>query len=148
MASWNVGSMRGKSSEIADVLERRHVKICCVQETRWRGEGTRKIGEGKSTYKFFWKGQQDGQGGVGILVKEELASEIIEVRRLSARVMMIRILMEHGTTRVISVYAPQVGRNEEEKEELWKTLEIATAGRSRDEKLISDHCRRLQWTRW
>ena len=48
--------MTGRSGEVADALERRKVKVCCVQETRWKGEGTRilrtKTGE---KYKLFWE---------------------------------------------------------------------------------------------
>ena len=33
--------MTGRSGEVADALERRKVKVYCVQETRWKGEGTR-----------------------------------------------------------------------------------------------------------
>ena len=34
----NVGTMTGKSRELADVMERRKVDVLCVQETRWKGE--------------------------------------------------------------------------------------------------------------
>ena len=34
----NVGTMTGKSRELADVMERRKVDALCVQETRWKGE--------------------------------------------------------------------------------------------------------------
>ena len=30
----NVGNMTGRLGEVADALERRKVKVCCVQETR------------------------------------------------------------------------------------------------------------------
>ena len=32
----NVGTITGKSRELADMMERRKVDILCVQETRWR----------------------------------------------------------------------------------------------------------------
>ena len=37
MATLNVGSMTGKGSELADVLNRRRINITCVEETRWKG---------------------------------------------------------------------------------------------------------------
>ena len=40
--TWNVGSMTGRSGKVAEALERRKVKVCCIQETRWKGEGTEK----------------------------------------------------------------------------------------------------------
>ena len=54
IASWNVGTLRGRSNEIVDTLYRRNVDICCVQEVRWRGAGTRIVSNGKgSQNKFF-----------------------------------------------------------------------------------------------
>ena len=33
IASWNVGTMKGRSLEVVETLERRNIDICCVQET-------------------------------------------------------------------------------------------------------------------
>ena len=32
----NIGSMTGKSREIADIMHRRKLMIACVQETKWK----------------------------------------------------------------------------------------------------------------
>ena len=53
VATWNVGSMTGRSGEVARELGERNVDAACLQETRWKGAGTRMIGNG---YKFFWSG--------------------------------------------------------------------------------------------
>ena len=42
----NVGSMPGRGRAIADLMNMRKVDILCVQETRWRGNKARKLGEG------------------------------------------------------------------------------------------------------
>ena len=34
-------------------------------------------------YKLWWSGNQDGDGGVGVLVKAELDDKVVEVRRVS-----------------------------------------------------------------
>ena len=39
----NVGTMRGRSNEIVEMLSRRLTNICCLQESKWRGESARKI---------------------------------------------------------------------------------------------------------
>ena len=51
----NVGTMTGKSRELADVMERRKVDALCVQETRWKGEKARCIGEG---CKLWYNGKR------------------------------------------------------------------------------------------
>ena len=38
VASWNVSSMVGRSSEVVDALQRRKIDLCCAQEMWWKGE--------------------------------------------------------------------------------------------------------------
>ena len=42
----NIGSMTGKSREIADIMHRRKIMIACLQETKWKGSKAKEIGEG------------------------------------------------------------------------------------------------------
>ena len=44
MGTANVGSMVGKSREVAVIPRRRKVDVCAVQETRFRNEGTTMYG--------------------------------------------------------------------------------------------------------
>ena len=67
--------MVGKSREVVEMLARRNVDICCVQETRYRGAGSKTTGSGKERYKFWWSGNKTGQNGVGILVHEEMVED-------------------------------------------------------------------------
>ena len=90
VGSWNVGTMKGKSAEIADELWRRRVDVCALQETRWKGGSAQFLGAKGRRYKFVWQGG-DGNGGVGIMIKEDLVSSIIEVRRRSDRVIVVVI---------------------------------------------------------
>ena len=41
MASINVGTLRGRAGDVVEMLERRSVDVCCVQEVRWRGASVR-----------------------------------------------------------------------------------------------------------
>ena len=68
--------------EICDELWRRNVDLCCLQEVRWRGCGARLIGLQGRRYNLWWSGGQEGNGGVGMLVKEEQYDNVIEVRRV------------------------------------------------------------------
>ena len=66
----NVETISGRANDIVEMLTRRKVDICCLQETRWRGGSARLI-KGKNTiYKFFWCGDQSGFGGVGMLAEK------------------------------------------------------------------------------
>ena len=61
----NVGTMKGKASEVVETVSRRRVDLCCLQETRWKIEGVKQIVGKNSRYKLFWSGNDNGTGGVG-----------------------------------------------------------------------------------
>ena len=61
-------------------------------------------------------------GGVGILVKEELLKNVVEVKRRGARVMAIVLVFNLEVVRIICGYAPQSGRTMKEKSEFYDNL--------------------------
>ncbi|KAK3876473.1 hypothetical protein Pcinc_018758 [Petrolisthes cinctipes] len=83
------------------------------------------FGCGEERYKLWWSGEKKKVGGVGILVRENLVVDVIQVERINARIIKIKIIMERKVANIFSVYA-QVGRPEEEKEAFWGTLDDAT----------------------
>ena len=66
IGSVNVTSMKRKDGEVLDMAARRGLDFCCLQETGWKSEGARKLGE----YKFFWMGCSKGIRVVGLLVAD------------------------------------------------------------------------------
>ncbi|KAK3575200.1 hypothetical protein QTP86_020898, partial [Hemibagrus guttatus] len=116
----NVGTMTGKGRELADVMERRKVDILCVQETRWKGSKARSIGAG---FKLFYYGVDSKRNGVGVVLKEEFVRNVLEVKRVSDRVMSLKLEIERVMLNVVSGYAPQVGCELEEKERFWSELD-------------------------
>jgi len=118
----NVGSMTGKSAEVVEMLKQRKVDVCCLQETRWKGEGARILKGFSAEYKFFWQGCKDGISGVGILMSSHMIDQVVEVYRHSDRIMKIKIVIGKRLLSVFSIYAPQSGRSDEEKEEFWDEL--------------------------
>ena len=122
-SSWNVGTMTGRSLEVVDELWKRKVDICGVQETRWKGANTRFIGMKGRRYKFWWQGGDTGTGGVGIMMKEDLSKNVIEVKRKSDRLIVVTLVMGKLVVKVICAYAPQQGRPDEEKEIFYDSLE-------------------------
>ncbi|KAK3531455.1 hypothetical protein QTP70_020536 [Hemibagrus guttatus] len=116
----NVGTMTGKGRELADMMERRKVDILCVQETRWKGSKARSIGAG---FKLFYYGVDRKRNGVGVVLKEEFVRNVLEVKRVSDRVMSLKLEIEGVMLNVVSGYAPQVGCELEEKERFWSELD-------------------------
>ncbi|KAK3541074.1 hypothetical protein QTP86_012309 [Hemibagrus guttatus] len=110
----------GKGRELADMMERRKVDILCVQETRWKGSKARSIGAG---FKLFYYGVDSKRNGVGVVLKEEFVRNVLEVKRVSDRVMSLKLEIEGVMLNVVSGCAPQVGCELEEKERFWSELD-------------------------
>ena len=109
--TWTVWTLTGRSGEIAEVLERRRVKVCCVQETRWKGYGARVIRKATGEkYKLLWKGCAEGLNGVGVIIAEEIIDKVVKVVRVYDRLMMVNVLVRQCPVNIVSAYAPQVGR--------------------------------------
>ena len=67
--------------DICGELRRRMIDMCCLQEVRWRGQVARMLGMKERRYMLWWSIKGDGVGGVGVVVKEELCEEVVEVRK-------------------------------------------------------------------
>ncbi|KAK3565162.1 hypothetical protein QTP86_000355 [Hemibagrus guttatus] len=109
-----------KGRGLADMMERRKVDILCVQETRWKGSKARSIGAG---FKLFYYGVDSKRNGVGVVLKEEFVRNVLEVKRVSDRVMSLKLEIEGVMLNVVSGYAPQVGCELEEKDRFWSELD-------------------------
>ncbi|KAK3567560.1 hypothetical protein QTP86_020032, partial [Hemibagrus guttatus] len=116
----NVGTMTGKGRELADMMERRKVDILCIQETRWKSSKAHSIGAG---FKLFYYGVDSKRNGVGVVLKEEFVRNVLEVKRVSDRVMSLKLEIEGVMLNVVSGYAPQVGCELEEKDRFWSELD-------------------------
>ena len=101
--------------EVCHELWKRNVDLCCLQEVRWRGCGARPIGLQGRKCKLWWSGNQEGHGGAGVMVKGELHDKVVEVRRVSDRVMSLAIVLVE-VVRVVCPYSPQSGKLMGEKD--------------------------------
>ena len=117
----NVGTMTGRGRELVDLMKRRRVDVLCVQETRWSGNKAKELGEG---CKLIYGGaNREGRNGVGIILSREMKNLVTVVNRKNDRIMWMRLALEDFSVSVFSVYAPQTGCTEEEKEEFWSGME-------------------------
>ena len=118
VGSVNVTSMRKRIHEVADMMARRKLDFCCVQETKWKGESAMELTTDKAKCKFIRSGcDDDGTAGVGVLVAEQWFDSVREVRSVTKRLMIVKVTIGKLVMNLISVYAPQAGRSADEKEE-------------------------------
>uniref|UniRef100_A0A8C4QLM4 Endonuclease/exonuclease/phosphatase domain-containing protein n=1 Tax=Eptatretus burgeri TaxID=7764 RepID=A0A8C4QLM4_EPTBU len=129
----NVGTMTGKGRELADMIERRKVDILCVQETKWMGSKARSMGGG---FKLFYHGVDGRRNGVRVILKEDYVKRVLEARRVSDRVMSVKLEIEGVMMNVISAYAPHMGCQMEYKEDFWSELDEVVESVSKDERVV------------
>ena len=100
---------------MCEELRKRKVDVGCIQKVRWKDQGACFVGTSGQSYKLRWSGNDAGFGGVGILVKEEISGNVVEVRRKSDRATAIVLTLGREVMRVICAYGPQSGRPDAEK---------------------------------
>ena len=77
--------------------------MLCVQETKWKGDRAREIGEG---YRLIYCGTETRRNGVGIICNEHEKENVMEVKRCSGRCMMLKLATGEGIINIVSAYAP------------------------------------------
>ena len=136
IVSLNVGTLRGRSSEVVETVSRRGVDLCCLQEVRWRGASARMIVGKDSCYKVFWTGNEIVNGGVGILLAEKWVEKVDDICRIFDRLMMIKLAIDNNIITVLSCYAPQVGLENTIKNAFYDLLNSAVNKVSAAEVLV------------
>ena len=116
--SVNVVSLIEKDVEVVSTAVEGRLDFCSPQETRWRGESARKMG----AYKLLSMGCEKGIHDVEMLVADKWIGKALDVKRVSARLMLVRVIVGRSVLNVISVYAPQTGWSEVEKVEFLAML--------------------------
>jgi len=79
-----------------------------------------------SRYKFFWQGCKDGSAGVGLLISDRWIDRIVDVKRVSERIMCLKVLISDKLMTCICAYVPQTGRSAEQKDCFWNQMISAT----------------------
>ncbi|KAF7706368.1 hypothetical protein HF521_019622, partial [Silurus meridionalis] len=98
-------------------------------DTKWKGSKARNIGGG---FKLLYHGVDGKRNGV-VILKEEYSKSVVEVKRVSDRVMNMKLEVEGVMINVISAYASQVGCEMEEKEKYSSELDEVVDGVPRKE---------------
>ena len=87
--------MTGKGRELADMMERRNVDTLCLQKTKWKESKVRNIGGAVnySTMELMVK------NGIKTVVREELFESVLEVKRVSDRLMAMKLQVKRIDTK-------------------------------------------------
>ena len=63
--------MRGRSGKVVEVLTKRKIDVCCVQEVRWRSASARLVTGKNTEYKVIWSESSNRIKGVGVMVSRD-----------------------------------------------------------------------------
>ena len=114
-------------------MERGGVDILCVQKTRWKAEKAKYIG---GEYKLWYCGSGSKKNGVKIILKKEHVDRVVELWRVTDRIICLKMELDGVMLNVISAYAPQVGCIREEKEAFWLDLDETVEKIPNDERIV------------
>ena len=102
-------------------------------ENKWKGSKARNIGGG---CKLFYNGADGRKNGIGIVLREELAESFLEVKRVSDRLMAMKLEVKESMLNFVSAYAPQVNNSMEEKNDFWEDLYGLIESISKEQKIV------------
>lgn len=103
VATWNVGSVTGRSREMAEVMRKRRVAILCVQETWWRRTVAWHL---DNECKLLYNSVEQGRNGVGTVLHGEWRKKMIDVNRVNGRLMSVKVTRSKKLFNVVLAYAP------------------------------------------
>ena len=125
--------MTRRGRELADMMEQRNVDILCLQKTKWKGSKAKNIGGG---CKLFCNGADERKNGIEIVVREELAESVLEVKRVSDKLMAIKLEVKGSILNIVSAYALQVNNSMEEKNDFWEDLDGLIGSVTKEERIV------------
>ena len=73
---------------------------------------------------------------MAIVVGEKWRDNILEINRISDRLITEKLLIDTININIVSAYIPQVGCTDEEKEEFWEELEELIRSFSEKDKIV------------
>ncbi|XP_074352897.1 uncharacterized protein LOC141692053 [Apium graveolens] len=119
VGSLNVGSLTEKFLELVDMLKKRKIYVVCIQETKWKRDITKEAND----FKFWSSGVGNTRNGVGIMINSLMKENLVEVNRVSDRIMKLKLVVNEEVINIVSVYAPHVGLSEFAKKNFWDCLD-------------------------
>ena len=73
-------------------------------------------------YKFFWKSDSSGLGGVGILLGEQWIDKVLSVVRVNHQIMTLKLLVRKRMLAIFCVYALHYGRMQYGRKSFYSVL--------------------------
>ena len=69
-------------------------------------------------------------------MREELAESVLEVKRVSDRLMTMKLEVKRSILNIVSAYAPQVNYSMKEKNDFWEDLDGSIESILKEERIV------------
>ena len=69
-------------------------------------------------------------------MREELVESVLEVKRVSEKLMAMKLEVKRSILNIVSAYAPQVNNSMEEKNDFWEDLDGLIESISKEERIV------------
>ena len=70
------------------------------------------------------------------MLREDLAKSVLEVKRVSDRLMAMKLEVKGSILNIVSAYAPQVNNSIKEKNDFWEDLDGLIESISKEERIV------------
>ena len=130
----NVETMTGKGEKAGRHDEAK--KRCTVptgKGIKWKGNKVMNIGGGCT---LFYNAVNGRKNEIGIVVWEELVESVLELKRVSDRLIAKKLEVKESIQNIINTYAPQFGNSMEEKNKFWPELNGLIESVSQQERIV------------
>ena len=86
--------------------------------------------------KLFYNEADRRRNGIRIVMREELAESVLQVKRVSNRLMVMKLEVKGSILNIVSAYALQVNNSMEEKNDFWEDLDGLIKCVSKQERIV------------
>ncbi len=129
---------------LATRLQSAGVSIAALQETRLPSDSDTPV----DGYRFIGTKSDRGNLGVGLMIRQDLASAVAGVWQVNPRFLMIRVECGARACIICSFHAPQAGRPHEEQADFWNGFRRyvrSVEGKHSDLLLLGDANAAVDW---
>ena len=128
--------MANKDQELIIEMEQHKIDICALSETKKKGRGN----DIYDNYILIYSGkkrEERASSGVGILVHQKHKDKIAHTSYVNDRIVLITMIFnKRRKTHLISVYAPDINKPQEMKDEFYYVLQHTIDQIPNDDEII------------
>ena len=92
--------------------------ILGLTETRWKGNGDFMSDD----YRIIFAGENNNYRGIAFVLSKDAARDVITIKQMSGRILLIRLNAKPVNITIIQVYMPTTEHEEEEVEETYSII--------------------------